>query len=126
VWMWPVLFSRYIGIAPYIYALSRLESGDFSNTLSTGYNNIFSMKYPTKRPSLNTGSILLDGVDGGDYVWSVYSGKSQAVRDFLLWLDYNNAPISFSSSSQFISFLKSKGYFEMDETQYLQSFNSKL
>tara|TARA_Y100001980_G_C14555446_1_gene343978 strand:+ start:5347 stop:5676 length:330 start_codon:yes stop_codon:yes gene_type:complete len=107
--------------------MAKHESGNYTNTLSTKYNNIFSMGYPIKRPAVNAGSTPLDGAGKDEpALFSVYKSRDQAIEDFILWLDYHNFPTNLTRVEDFIAGLKDKDYFTQDEKTYLEGVRTWL
>ena len=49
------------GLAPFtvklLIAHARVESGNFTNNLTTKYNNLFGMKHPRQRPTMSVGPV---------------------------------------------------------------------
>lgn len=116
-----LLTSKYRNYAKWLNAMAKYETGNYSNTLSTDYNNIFSMGYPTKRPSVNQGSTPLAGSGPGEPdLFSVYKSRDQAIQDMILWLEYHNFPTGLTRIEDFIAGLKSHTYFTQDESTYLE------
>jgi uncharacterized FlgJ-related protein len=119
-------FSKYRKLIKYIAAMARLESGDYTNTLSRDLNNIYSMRFPRVRPATNIGSTVLIGVDGGNFEWSKYKSYQQATSDLLLWMDYNKFPKQVSSVDQFAQELKNRSYFTSSLSFYTAGLKSYL
>lgn len=109
--------------AKWIDAMSKLESGNYTNTLARKYNNIFSMGRPYTRPRVNNG--YTEETFEGQQM-SIYSSYDQAIQDLILWLDYFNFPTSLSTVEEFVSELKRDGYFELNEEDYLSGLKQYL
>jgi uncharacterized membrane protein YgcG len=119
-----VYFSKYRALSPYIFAQAKLESANFTSNLYKKINNAFGMGHPTKRPALGRASDLSEL--NSTYKLQAYRNDTQSVKDFLLWLDYNNFPVRVSDSSQYVALMKSKNYFTSKESDYLKGLNSYL
>ncbi|MEQ9219284.1 MAG: hypothetical protein RLO17_14640 [Cyclobacteriaceae bacterium] len=107
--------------------MARVESGDYTNTLTKEANNIFSMGYPTVRPSANIGSYVLDNAGPDEpKKFSKYKSYDQAIKDLLLWFDYNNFPKDIATLESFVHGLKDHGYFKINVDQYVKAMKGKL
>lgn len=113
--------SPYRRYRKYIAAMARHESGDFTNTLSTKYNNIFSMGYPTRRPASNQGKTpkMIEGI-----FHSVYKNYDEAVKDLMLWFDFVNFPKDLSSVDTFAQALRDKGYYTDTVANYTRGLKT--
>jgi hypothetical protein len=118
-----LLFSRYRKYGKFLDAMAKYESGNYTNSLSTKYNNIFSMGFPKSRKATNIGKTpkLYEG-----QFMSVYRSRNQAVADLLLWFEYNNFPAGLTTVDGFVRALKENGYFAQDEDQYLNGIKSQM
>lgn len=99
-----VRLSKYRKLAPYLEAQARHETNNYRSEVYRRANNLFGMKDAYKRPRL--------GVDVAGDPYRHYKSDSESIRDMLLWLSYNKAPVSFPDSNSYAVFLKNKGYFE--------------
>lgn len=97
-------------LALYIIAQSLHESGNYTSPLAVKYNNLFGMKQPQRRETLSKGP-----TPNG---YASYDNYLDSVGDLLLWLKEFNSPEAFDGPLQYVSFLKSKGYFEDTLTAY--------
>lgn len=89
--------------ASYWAAVSKFETGNFTSNLSTKYNNYFGMKVPVSW----TGKV----VDLGGSTWINPSSLEDSVSAQIAYLKRNAYPAEFQSLPQFVTFMKSKGYF---------------
>jgi len=99
-------------------AVSRWETADFTSTLCTKYNNYFGMKWAKA-----------EGVPGVDYngsFWANPSGLADSVRVQLGYMQRFGYPKDFPNVESFVSFMKSKGYFQEVESEYLAGVKTKL
>lgn len=119
-------FGKYRKLRPYVEAQAKLESGNYTNTLSVKYNNLFGMRAPSVRPSVQAGTVVLTNVDGGNHRWQVYDSHEQAVKDLTLWFDYTKFPTEVSNSLEFVTELKKRNFFEVSINQYLAGINNYL
>jgi hypothetical protein len=111
--------------AKYVVAMSKLESGNYTNTLSK-YDNYFSMREVKERDTVRSGTVLLVGVDGGNYIWQKYSSPEQAVKDLFLWFKAKRFDKYIYSSTGFVQELRNKGYFTANINTYINGVNSYL
>lgn len=103
-----ILASKYRNLAPFIEAQARHETGNYTSNVYKSLNNPYGMKVPKIRKFLGTPSNIISG----GIPYAKYKNLETAHRDFLLWLDFSNAPTEFRNALEYVSFLKSKGYFE--------------
>lgn len=96
-----------------LVAQSMHETGVFTSKLCTEYKNYYGMKQPVKRETTSIGK-----TPNG---YASYSNAEQSINDLVLWLKEFNSPDSFSSVSEYVSFIKSKGYFEDTLTNYMSA-----
>jgi len=92
-------------------AQSMHETGNFKSDLFRKYNNGFGMKQPHKRETTSIGASPTG--------YAMYDSVESSLADLALWLKEFNSPDQFSSVSQYVSFIKSKGYFEDTLTNYM-------
>lgn len=97
--------------AKLILAQALHESGNFASPVFKRTNNPFGMKHPVQR---NTLSIGPDKVG-----YATFNSLEDAVRDYLLYAKARLMPDEFSNVQTFVSWLKSKGYFEDNLTTYM-------
>jgi hypothetical protein len=120
-----LLLSKYGSYAKWIEAMAIHESGNYTNTLSTQANNIFSMGFPSVRKASNIGPIKLTKQGYQEPAeFSKYRNYDQAIKDLILWLDYNKFPTDIKDLNSFIYGLHSKGYFKQDPIAYLKAVES--
>lgn len=119
--------SKYSGLAKYIEAMARHESGNYTNRLSKQFNNIFSMGFPTVRPSVNIGSSkALTQNPNEPSNWSVYKSYDQAIEDLLLWFDWTKFPTNISDPLSFATALKSRSYYTDSLANYYNGIKNNL
>lgn len=100
----PELFIEYmnlIGVVQirYSFAMSRLETGNFTSFIFENNYNLFGMRHPSVRPTFSKASI---------YKHAFYSHWTESVKDYKLWQDYL---ISHDYDlSDYPKFLKQSGY----------------
>lgn len=98
----------------YWVALSKHESGNYTNDL-TKYYNIFSMAVPKKRESLRNGQVWNTG---DKQYMSTYDSYKTAVLDLVIWVKYTKFPIDINNLDEFVSTLKKDGYFTANAEIY--------
>jgi len=104
--------------APYwLLAIAAHETGNFTSAVFRNNNNLFGMRHPTIRQTTSQG-------DRNGYAW--YNSIEDSVRDYLLWLQSQNAPEGFSDISELISFMKERSYFEASYSSYNNAVSNHL
>lgn len=106
-----------------IVAQAKLESGKFTNKLSREGNNVFSMRHPSKRPTLSLGPLLRAE---GRCCYAAFSSIETAVDDYILYMKHFNVPDTFVTTRDYARYLKSKGYYECSVEQYTNALNRLL
>jgi Uncharacterized FlgJ-related protein len=106
-----------------IIAQAKLESGSFTNRLSREGNNIFSMRHPTKRPTLSLGPLLRAE---GRCCYAAFESIETAVDDYILYMEHFNVPDTFTTTQEYATYLKRKGYYECSVEDYTRLLNSLL
>jgi len=56
--------------------------------------------------------------DGGKMSKGIYRSAIESGKDLVMWLDYNTAPSVFASIDAFSQWLKDKGYYQIDQSEY--------
>lgn len=93
--------SNYRQMADLIVAQAKHETKGYRSAIFNENNNFFGMKMPEKRQTKAVGI---------NRNHAVYKSKSDSVKDYLLWLDYNKFPI-ITRADVFVTELKRKRYF---------------
>ena len=106
-----LLFSKYRRYAGWIEAQARHESNNYQSDVFIRSNNPFGMKNAYKRKQLGK------QVEGDPY--RHYESIGEAIRDYLLYLDFVNFPRNITTIDSFAMALKDRGYFEDNETNYI-------
>lgn len=104
----------------WIEAISKHETANYTSKLYKDANNLFGMGMPSVRPTLATPA----GVQIENQEMARYPSKSDSVKDFLLWLNYQNCPVDFVSPDELIQFMKDKSYFTESFENYLKGVES--
>lgn len=107
--------SEYSKLWPYILAMAKHESANFTSNVYKANNNPFGMKV-SKLHGFNE----VEGTkapDGGFY--ARYKDLPTAFFDLLEWMRFNRFPTSFNTPDDFVKALKSKGYFTDSINNYL-------
>jgi len=93
-------------LTKYVIAQAKHETGNYTSRLFRIANNLFGMGVAKVRPYTRSGTI-----EASEGLFSKYANLEQSVDDFLKWLEYNNAPVSFIDSSDYAKWLKEEGYY---------------
>lgn len=94
----------------FITAQAMHESGMFASPLYMEHNNAFGMKFPQIRPTVAEAQT--------ETGYAHYSSPAQSIKDLSLWLEYVNAPEKFDTASDYVDFIKQKGYFTDSQKTY--------
>lgn len=124
----PVLLtSKYRELAKYVEAQARHESGNYTNTLTKRYNNIFSMRKPYVRPQISVGdSGTISTIDNDSTKWQVYSNYTQAIEDLMLWMDYTRFPKTVGSVDDYSREMRARGFYTAPLSQYTEGMRKQL
>ena len=101
----------------YLVAQSMLETGDFTSNIFYKNNNLFGMKFPTKRPTTAKYENL---------GYAYYASLEDSIKDLILWMQYVNFPGDLTAVGEYVSALAKKKYFEADEFLYEQGVQREL
>lgn len=104
-------------------AVSKVETDNYTSLLCTKYFNCFGMEVPSKRQSLRSGTVF---ISGDNAYFSVYSNFEKSAQDLIVWIAYNSFNTSLSDPDQFVTLMKSKGYFTASPDTYLARLKSFL
>lgn len=107
-------FSLRRGLSDYkiVLAVSAHESAVWTSDLWRRANNGFGMRPPRIRAN------SMDFETSGNYAG--YNSGWRSVKDFFLWLDYNEFDYKNKTLKDLVKFQKSKGYFGDTELNYYQ------
>lgn len=100
------------------------ESGNFSSNVFKTANNAFGMKYPSRRPrKYIKGKSNIVMRSEGATPYAEYTSPEQSVKDLILgWHAYNKTKWeNITSPAQYANYLKSKGYYGDDVSNYVRS-----
>jgi uncharacterized FlgJ-related protein len=114
--------SKYSSYAPYLVALTKVESGNYTSNLYKKHNNTLGMGCVQRRPTTQIG--CSERIYDGGMSKGVYKSVNSSVEDLILWLDYNKAPTSFRSVEAFSNWMKSKSYFGVSADQYTKALKT--
>ncbi|MBA7533005.1 hypothetical protein ES705_25240 [subsurface metagenome] len=98
-----------IETAKYAVAVSAFETSNWTSRIYQRNHNLFGMKLPQLRKTTAIGE---------NYKHAKYKSNEQSVFDFVYYLDHFNYPRYFNSLFHFVSYMKSKGYFEASLSDY--------
>ena len=76
------------------------------------------MKCPKKRKHLGT------CLPGNEYL--SFKSRAESIRDYMLWLDYNNFDKSLLTVQDFVTHLRQHGYFTDSYKNYLAGVSHYL
>lgn len=115
----PTKYSKY---GPWIVAMARHESGNFTSELFEKNLNAFGMGIPKKRKFLGQPSTLI--VEGQPM--AKYNSIQQSTLDLLELFKFNNFPTNLKSVNQFAGELKADGYYTDTVSNYSRALRSFL
>lgn len=95
-----------------IIAQAAVETGNFTSNIYKKNNNLFGMKLAKKRITTATGE---------KFGHAVYDTVFSSIQDYKYYYQEFNLPDRYDSIRQFITSLKSKGYFESDLETYIKN-----
>jgi uncharacterized FlgJ-related protein len=103
--------------ANYITAQAAFESGYFNSSIFIENNNPFGMKLARQRITTASGS---------NRGHACYPSIHDAVKDFVLWMEYAGIPKDISNLEAYVNLLKQKGYFASCDKHYLKTLREIL
>lgn len=106
-----IKLSKYSKYSEWIEAQAKHETNNYTSDVFKRANNLFGMKNANKREQLGF------KVEGDPY--RHYNNVGDSIRDFLMLLRYNRFPTNFKTPTEFVSKLKSQGYFGDTFANYL-------
>jgi len=101
----------------FVFAQAYHETGGFTSNIFKMNNNMFGMKYPTKRPTTAIGQ--LNG-------YALYNNTTDSIRDLLLWFHQFGTIPNFQTVEEYATYLKEKGYYEDSLQNYIAGMNNAL
>jgi hypothetical protein len=109
-------------LAKMIVAQAQHESANFESIVYRKTNNPFGMKEAQLRYTTDKdfGQVIVpDGAKQADFTgYSEYESLKDAAKDYYYYMQSVRMPGWFGSVSDFVDFLKDKGYFEADRERY--------
>ena len=117
------LGTKYQKYIPNIIALSRIESGNWTNTLTREANNIFSMSKPYKRNYVAVGTFQRPNIDDNQ-LFLKYSSYKQASEDFYLYMQYVNFSTGYDTCEEFNKAIAFNHKYALNPQTYYQALNS--
>lgn len=93
-----------ISMIKLLQAQSIHETGNFTSRLFKEKNNLFGMKIPQQRQTLN--------VAPGNQQFSRFVSIDDSVKDMLLYLDHFKIPLDQEDAFRYAQILKDKNYYE--------------
>lgn len=121
------VFGDYWKLKSYIEAMAIHESGNYTNTLSREYFNIFNMICATQRKVDRVGCTpQTDEFDNQKVSWTIYNSYYQAVRDLRMWFEVNKFPLEVSSTVEMAQELRNRGFYTAPLSVYVNGLNNAL
>lgn len=109
--------SGYESMRWLIIAQAKVESANFTSNLFITQNNAFGMKNAKIR---DTTGFPVKGTD-----FAFYDNLTDSIYDLILWFRSTNFPI-VSDVHTYVRKLKERGYFEENQSDYINAMNSWL
>ena len=109
-------------LATYLVGQARHESNNYQSRLATELNNVFGMGLPRVRATLASPS----GTFAEGQEMAKFGSIQDAVKDLVLWMKFNRAPLDFPSLPAYVNFLKQKGYFADSAANYLAGVSARM
>lgn len=114
--------SRYRDLWPFILAMAKHETANFTSNVYKTNNNAFGMNVPSKRPFIGTkGTPTPEGAN-----YAKYKTVADSFSDLLLYFEYTNFPDDVTTAEQFVNALQRRKYFTDSQSNYLQGLKSWL
>jgi hypothetical protein len=103
--------------------VSKAETANYTSALCRYHNNLWGMSYfkSGKRP---THAAYRAYYNGKPTRFAGYKTKEDAIKELLYYLEYAKYPKDFKDLHSFVSFMKSKGYFEEPFNYYYSILRS--
>jgi len=94
------------------------ETGNFTSRLFLENNNVFGMKIPSIRKTLN--------VAPANEIFSQFVSVGDSVKDMLLYLDHFSIPLNLADPFLYAQVLKDKNYYEDPVEVYFKGLSNGL
>jgi len=94
------------------------ETGNFTSRLFLENNNVFGMKIPSIRMTLN--------IAPGNQQFSRFASIGDSVKDMLLYLDHFSIPLNLADPFLYAQVLKDKNYYEDPVEVYFKGLSNGL
>jgi len=94
------------------------ETGNFTSRLFKENNNVFGMKIPSIRKTLN--------VAPGTETFSQFVSIDDSIKDMLFYLDHFSIPLDLADPFLYAQILKDKNYYEDPVELYFQGLSNGL
>jgi hypothetical protein len=112
-------------VIPYLVAQVAYETGDFKSKLLKDHNNASGIVY-TGRASQKNAVKGRPLPEDGRYFYAKFTTLADWAKDYLRVLNLKAKPIQATSPDDFITRLKSNGYFTAPVDQYKKGFDRYL
>jgi Na+-transporting methylmalonyl-CoA/oxaloacetate decarboxylase gamma subunit len=107
----PIFYKKVLATVPeldekmkvFITAQAMHETGIFTSPLYLNHNNAYGMNMPSKRKTTAIGQ-----TESG---FAIYDSVEDSIKDLMLYFEEFNAPDTFANSLDYVTWIKSNGYF---------------
>jgi len=94
------------------------ETGNFTSRLFKENNNVFGMKIPSIRKTLN--------IAPGNQQFSKFASVDDSIKDMLFYLDHFSIPLDLADPFLYAQILKDKNYYEDPVEVYFKGLSNGL
>jgi len=94
------------------------ETGNFTSRLFLENNNVFGMKIPSIRKTLN--------IAPGNQQFSKFASVDDSIKDMLFYLDHFSIPLDLADPFLYAQILKDKNYYEDPVEIYFKGLSNGL
>jgi len=94
------------------------ETGNFTSRLFLENNNVFGMKIPSIRKTLN--------IAPGNQQFSKFASIDDSIKDMLFYLDHFSIPLDLADPFLYAQILKDKNYYEDPVEVYFKGLSNGL
>lgn len=108
-------------MARFWVCVSAFETSDWASLVYEQSHNLWGMGVPdSRRTSTRNGILVTD-----EMIYSAYASDSKAAADIIYYLAYFHYPKDINSLTDLVALMKTNGYFEGDETNYIRGTAAK-
>lgn len=106
-----------------LVAQAKFESGNYTNSLFRNHNNLYGMMHPRKRTTKSIGGkARAEGKAG----YAKFRSVEDSVEDMLIYLWDKEQMPRYTSTKQYVHFLKTNKFFTASELHYLHGLEYYL